>query len=86
MYRNILSALVLASISATGLHAASDYPIKTCVVSGDAFGGDLGAPVDITYQGRTIRLCCKSCVKTFNKNPEKYVKKLDDAIKAQGGK
>lgn len=59
------------------------YPLKTCIVSGEEFGGDMGDPVVIEYQGREIKFCCSSCVKKFNKDPEKYVKAMDDKAKEQ---
>ena len=58
------------------------YPLKTCVVSGEKFGGDMGDPYIFTHQGREIKLCCKSCLKDFNKEPAKYIKKLEEAEKA----
>ncbi len=58
------------------------YPLKTCVVSGEKFGGDMGDPYVFTHQGREIKLCCKSCLKDFNKEPAKYIKKLEEAEKA----
>lgn len=77
--KKILSiCFLLGTLTAISIPAhADDYPIKTCVVTGDAFGGDLGPPIDVTYKGRKVRLCCKSCVKKFNANPEKYVAILD---------
>jgi YHS domain-containing protein len=30
----------------------------------------------VVYQGKVIGFCCKSCVKKFNANPEKYMKDL----------
>jgi hypothetical protein len=35
-----------------------------------------------------VRLCCKGCVKDFNKNPEKFLKMIDEAAaaKAKGEK
>ena len=66
---------------------ADNYPLKTCVVSNEAFGGDMGDPVVIDYKGRTVKFCCKDCVKKFNKDPEKYLKVLDDAeLKAKAAK
>ena len=65
--------------------AKADYPLKACVVSGDSFdGGEMGPPVDYIYKqaGKTDRLvilCCKGCVKDFRKNPDKFLKKIDDA-------
>jgi YHS domain-containing protein len=53
-----------------------------CIVSGEKFGGDMGDPYVFTYQGREIKLCCKSCLKDFNKEPAKFLKKLEEAEKA----
>jgi hypothetical protein len=57
------------------------YPLTTCVVSHDSLGG-MGETVDAMYDGRLIRFCCKGCVKSFNKNPEKYLKEIDSAKKS----
>jgi YHS domain-containing protein len=58
----------------------ASYPLDTCVV----MGGKLGdKPVDYVYKNRLIRFCCKDCVATFNKDPKKYLKMLDDAAAAK---
>lgn len=57
------------------------YPLQTCVVSDEKFGGDMGDPYVFTHEGREIKLCCKSCLKDFKKDPAKYVKKLTSAGK-----
>jgi len=49
------------------------YPLKTCFVSDDK----LDDPVDTLYGDRLLRFCCKGCVRSFNKNPSKYLPKLD---------
>lgn len=54
----------------------SSYPLKTCLVSGDELGG-MGEPINTLYGDRLIRFCCKGCVKSFNKNPAKFLPKLD---------
>jgi len=59
---------------------AKSYPLTTCAVSHDSLGG-MGETVDALYEGRLIRFCCKGCVKSFNKNPDKYLKELDAAKK-----
>ncbi len=74
--------------------AAADYPVDYCVVSGDKLeDGDMGAPINHTYKqegkpDRLVRLCCKDCVREFNKDPEKFLKMIDDAsaAKAKGEK
>jgi len=49
----------------------------TCPVSGETLGeGDMGEPVSIQYQGRTVKFCCKMCVSKFEKDPAKYLAKL----------
>ena len=57
------------------------YPLDTCVVSGEKFGGDMGEPYVFTYQGREIKLCCMSCKKDFDKDTAKFVAKVDAAAK-----
>ena len=56
---------------------AKPYPLKTCVVSEEKLGGDMGDPYVFTYEGREVKLCCKSCLKDFNKEPAKYLKKIE---------
>jgi hypothetical protein len=54
------------------------YTLKTCVVSGDKLG-EMGKPYIFTNDNREIKLCCKSCLKDFKKEPAKYVKKIEEA-------
>ena len=61
--------------------AAPKEPVKpykpdTCIVSGEKLGG-MGKPVVFVYQGQEIKLCCKRCRKDFDKDPAKYLKKLE---------
>jgi hypothetical protein len=58
-----------------------NYPIKTCPVSKEEFGGDMGKPVDMVVAGRLIRLCCKGCKKDVEKDPAKFVAMVDAASK-----
>ncbi len=54
------------------------YTLKTCIISGDKLG-EMGKPYVFEYKGREIKLCCKNCLKDFNENPAKYVKKIEEA-------
>ncbi len=58
----------------------SFYPMTTCVVSGEAFGGDMGEPIELLYNNRLVRLCCKMCKGDFKKDPAAYIAKLDAAV------
>lgn len=61
---------------------AKPYPLEKCVVSDEKLG-EMGKPVTLTYKGQEMRFCCKDCVKKFNKDPEKYLKKLAEEAKKQ---
>lgn len=77
-------ALLIAFVAP--LSAAQDiYPLDTCVVSGEALGSMGDAYVHVHKEegkpDREVRLCCKGCLKKFNKAPAKYLEKLDAATK-----
>ena len=85
----LISAILAAPIaglaaddnSAKKAEKAKPYTLKTCPVSGEKLGGDMGDPYVFTYSGREIKLCCKDCKKDFDKDPKKFVKKIEDAEK-----
>jgi YHS domain-containing protein len=58
---------------------AKAYPLTTCVVSGEKLEGEMGGPYIFTQDGKEVRLCCKSCLKDFKKDPASYMKKIDEA-------
>ncbi|MFO0890942.1 MAG: hypothetical protein U0790_17585 [Isosphaeraceae bacterium] len=45
---------------------------KTCPVSGEELGGEMGPPIKVTRGGKTIFLCCKNCLKKVQASPEKF--------------
>ena len=94
--KHILTAVLLTGLAAGILSARADdkhehgdkkakpYPLKTCVVSDEEIGKDPGMkPHVFTHQGQEVKLCCKSCLKDFNKEPAKYLKKIDEEAKKQ---
>ena len=50
---------------------------KLCPVEGDP----IDPKVYVDYQGRRVYFCCEMCPGTFKKDPEKYLKKLDEQMK-----
>lgn len=52
------------------------YTLETCIVSDEKLG-DMGKPVVFTYKEQEIKICCKGCRKNFDKEPDKYLKKLE---------
>ena len=71
-----ITTTAFAKDGASGVPKA--YPLKTCVVSDEKLG-EHGKPVKVTSEGTDVWLCCKSCVKDFNKEPAKFVKMVKDA-------
>jgi hypothetical protein len=78
-----------ADVAADSAASVAAYPLTTCVVSGDKLeDGDMGPPINYVYKeagkpDRLVRLCCKGCIKKFNKEPAKYLKMIDDAAAAK---
>ncbi|TLD70362.1 hypothetical protein FEM03_11545 [Phragmitibacter flavus] len=76
-------ALVVSAFGMPSLVQAADakpYPLKTCIVSGEELGS-MGKPVELTKDGQEVKLCCKGCLKDFNKDSEKYLKEIAEKSK-----
>lgn len=92
--KQILTAVLLVGLVAGVLSAraadkstdtkAKPYPLKTCIVSGEEINekGDM-KPHVFTYEGQEVKLCCKSCLKDFNKDKAGYLKKIEEAAKKE---
>ena len=90
MIRNIfkltLAVLLTFFCSKAFLHGATGakvYPLKECLVSDNKLGS-MGKPYKFVYepQNQEVILCCKPCIKKFNKKPENYLSKLAKEIEA----
>ena len=81
----LLAAIALAaSLTVRAEDAKTPTPDKlaTCPVSGDKLDGDMGKPFTFTYKDQEVKLCCKSCKKDFDKDPQKYIDKIRAADKS----
>lgn len=81
----LAGATLLAMAAMTATAEDQKQPPKpdkmtTCPVSGDKLG-EMGKPYVFTYKGREVKLCCPDCKKDFEKNPAKYMKKIEAADK-----
>ena len=81
----VLGMALISLLSGTSVVTAAEkntklkpYTLDRCVVSDEKLG-EMGKPFVYEYKGREIKFCCKSCLKDFNKNPDKYVKKIEEA-------
>lgn len=70
------AALLLAGAFLPVVHAAdkapaTSQPVNTkCPLTGE----DIDPKVTTTYNGKTYAFCCADCIKSFQKDPEKYAK------------
>lgn len=72
-----LTAAFLASCAATGGSSAGvkSYTSDTCLVTNNKLGS-MGTPVTKVYGDQQVKFCCKPCVAKFEKNPSKYLAKI----------
>ena len=82
--RVAIPVLVMQVATQTPVFAADAavYPLKTCVVTDEKLGS-MGKAYVHSHEGQEVQFCCKSCIPKFNKDPQKYLKKIADAAKAQ---
>ena len=76
-----LTAFAAGSLWATdALAAAEAKPAvqATTQTKCPVLGGDIDKQVYADYQGKRIYFCCSGCDEEFKKDPEKYMKKLQE--------
>jgi len=80
----VATLTLVTSTQAADAKKPKPYPLKTCVVSDEEINdkGDM-KPYVFTQDGREVKLCCKSCLKDFKKDPAKYMAKIEAAEKKQ---
>ena len=65
-----------------GTSTKGDYPLKTCLVSDEDLESMGGAFVH-KHEGVTVKFCCEGCVEDFQKDPKKFLAKLEAAKKGE---
>jgi hypothetical protein len=80
----VLAGLLIAGVSwaeeGHGHHAkeaeqAKITPQTTCPV----MGGKINKNLYVEHDGKRVYVCCKGCIGAVQKEPEKYIKKLEAA-------
>ena len=82
----LLTSLLAFTFGMAGARAADEkekkdkdaYPLTTCVVSDEKLD-EMGDPYVFKHDGKEVKLCCKKCLKKFDADPGKYMKKIADA-------
>jgi hypothetical protein len=70
-----VTALAAAPLALAAAPKPKRYPLKSCIVTDNELGS-MGKPLSKIYGDQEVRFCCKPCVKKFEQNPAKYLKKL----------
>lgn len=89
----LIAVLAIIPMASTQLHAKGadvaakstklkPYPLKKCVVSDEELG-EMGDYIRFAYKGQEMKVCCKPCIKKFQKNPRKYLKILRKEVQKQ---
>lgn len=90
--RNILPPVCALLLAATGFAGdapaaepakAKPYPLTTCIVTDEALDS-MGGAIAKIHHGQEIKFCCKGCVKSFDKDPAKYIKKMQEQAAKNG--
>jgi len=78
----VLMAIILAGAftSRAEDQKPRPYPLKTCLVCSMELGMMGGKPFVFVYKGQEIKLCDSSEKELFDNAPDKYMKKLADAV------
>jgi YHS domain-containing protein len=59
----------------------ADYPLSTCVVSGQPLDA-MGGPINVVIANQLVQLCCKGCVSKVEQDPAGILAKVAEARKA----
>ena len=75
----MIGLAMLITLFAVGYVLAEGKTVKedsqtTCPVMGGTINKELYAD----YEGKRVYFCCAGCIPEFQKDPEKYIKKLED--------
>lgn len=93
MEKYIITTALVAGLAAGAFNLRADdkheqaakakpYPLKNCLVTDEEIGKDPDMkPSTFVYKGQEVKLCCSGCKKDFDKDPAKYMKKIEAAQK-----
>ncbi len=56
---------------------------KICPVSGEKIGSGGMKAETFEYKGKIYNFCCPMCIEEFKKDPEKYIKKVEEELKQE---
>lgn len=72
-----------AAMSETTSKEVVNVGNEICPVSGEKVGEGGMKPATYDYKGKIYNFCCTDCVEKFKKDPEKYIKKIEEELKTK---
>ena len=66
---------------AVGTQEAVNAGNKICPISGEKIDEKMKAAYE--YKGKIYNFCCPMCIDEFKKDPEKYIKKVEEELQAE---
>ena len=54
------------------------YAKETNQTTCPVLGSPINKKVYVDYKGKRVYFCCPPCISKFNKDPEKYIKKMEE--------
>ena len=73
--KKIIGIIIAAAFCLSlAVGTACAKPQETCPV----MGGKINKEVYADYNGKRVYFCCPGCIAPFNKEPEKFIKQLED--------
>ena len=82
----VMMAATAVALLSLSVYAADEQPARDSDASRakvqthcPVMGGKVNPDVYVDVKGKRIFLCCLGCADAIRKNPDKYIKKLEDA-------
>jgi YHS domain-containing protein len=72
----ISAAMVMTAVMFTAAVCFAQAQLKPQTVC-PVMGGKISKSAHVDFEGKRVYFCCKGCIPEFNKDPAKYLKKLD---------
>ena len=76
--KKIATAFLLLFLASAVAGEMKPYPLQTCIVSDEPLDPSR-QPISINYQGQEVQVCCRECKRDFQKDPDKFLKKIPAA-------
>jgi YHS domain-containing protein len=75
----LITVVALTGVVAGGVLAAENGATQKAQTTCPVMGGKIDKQYFADYEGKRVYFCCPACKAEFEKDPAKYVKKLEDA-------